>query len=189
MAHESRPKTNEPVNEHVRAGSPAPEQTGPSTSATEADVFELSPSDAIMVGLVCIAAGVALGFFLPAVGAFAAKFPIPFGDIIEKLSQFDQAWVVIARPIIGAILGVIFSLVIYFSTPRLTVSDESIVVDRHNDHPLRISRAAFATAYFNDSKLTILTEGGHQAFSGSVEGKKDAVASAFTSRGYRWGEI
>lgn len=77
-------------------------------------------------------------------------------DVVEKLSQFDQAWVVIARP---------------------------------DDHLLRISRASFSTAYFDGRKLRVLTEGGHQAYKGDVEGKKDKVAEAFTSRGYRWGEI
>ncbi len=47
-----------------------------------ADVFALSRSDIVVIGLVCVSAGIALGFFLPAVAGFAARFPIPFGDVI-----------------------------------------------------------------------------------------------------------
>ncbi|MCF2572616.1 hypothetical protein HX613_11060 [Brevibacterium sp. UCMA 11754] len=152
-------------------------------------MFALSRADILVIGVVCVGIGVALGFFLPAVGAFAARFPIPFGDVIEKLSRFDQAWVVIARPIIGAVLGAIATVVISVSTTPLSVADDEIVVGRADDHPLRITRVSFSTAYFDDGKLTILTEGGHQAYKGDVEGKKDKVAEAFISRGYRWGEI
>lgn len=153
------------------------------------ELFALKRADIMVIGLVCIGIGVGLGFFLPALGSFAAKFPIPFGEVIEKLSQFDQPWLVIARPIIGAVLGAIATVVITAATTPLRISEDDILVGRTDDHPLRISRASFSTAYFDGGKLTILTEGGHQAYKGEVEGKKDAVAEAFSSRGYRWGEI
>ncbi|WP_209369949.1 YqeB family protein [Brevibacterium renqingii] len=152
-------------------------------------VFKLTRTDVIVIGVVCVGLGIALGFLLPALGSLAAKFPIPFGDPIEKLSSFDQPWVVTIRPIVGAALGVIATAVIAGSNTPVLVDDDEIVIGRENDHPLRISRTSFSTAYFADGKLTILTEGGHQAFRGEVEGKKDSVAAAFTSRGYRWGEI
>jgi len=155
----------------------------------ESSVFALGRGDVLIIGLVCAGIGVALGFFLPALGSLAATFPIPFGDIIEKLSRFDQPWVVAVRPIIGAALGLVATVVFSASTTPLRIGDEGITVGRPGDHPLHISRAAFSTAYFADGKLTILTEGGHQAYRGDVEGKKDEVAAAFTSRGYRWGEI
>ncbi|WP_166968779.1 YqeB family protein [Brevibacterium atlanticum] len=160
-----------------------------SRKARTATTFSLRTGDVIIIGIVCIGIGVALGFFLPALGSFAARFPIPFGDPIEKLSRFDQPWVVAARPIIGAALGIIATVVISMSTTPLCVDDEVITVGRENDHPLRISRESFSTAYFDGGKLTILTSGGHQAYKGDVEGKKDAIVEAFTSRGYRWGEI
>ncbi|GAA1858132.1 YqeB family protein [Brevibacterium marinum] len=162
---------------------------GTDEPATPEDVFALGRTDVFVIGLVCVGIGVGLGFFLPALGSFAATFPIPFGEVIEKLSQFDQAWVVIARPIIGGALGAIAAAFITASTTPLHISEDEVLVGRTGDHPLRISRASFSTAYFDGGKLTILTEGGHQAYKGDVEGKKDEVAEAFTSRGYRWGEI
>lgn len=157
----------------------------PHTAAT----FALSRTDVVVIGLVCIGIGVALGFFLPALGSIAATFPIPFGDVIEKLSRFDQAWVVIARPIIGGALGLIATFVIAASTTPLRIDEHGITIGRDDDHPLRISRSSFSTAYFAEGKLVVVTEGGHQAFKGDVEGKKAAIAEAFTSHGYRWGEI
>lgn len=165
------------------------QKSDPSQRSGNAATFSLSTGDVIIIGIACIAIGVALGFFLPALGSFAARFPIPFGDPIEKLSRFDQPWVVAARPIIGAVLGIIATVIISVSTTPLRVDDEGITVGRENDHPLRISRESFSTAYFDGGNLTILTSGGHQAFKGDIEGKKDAIAEAFTSRGYRWGEI
>lgn len=159
------------------------------THEARSTTFALGRTDIVIIGLVCIVIGVALGFFLPALGSLAARFPIPFGDPIEKLSRFDQPWIVVARPIIGAVLGIIAAVVISISTTPLRIDDEGITIGRENDHPLRISRDSFSTAYFDGGKLTILTSGGHQAYKGDVEGKKSAVAEAFTSRGYRWGEI
>ncbi|WP_092009606.1 YqeB family protein [Brevibacterium siliguriense] len=168
-----------------------PQQENDSTARQPhaAATFALSRTDVAVIGLVCIGIGVALGFFLPALGSFAATFPIPFGDVIEKLSRFDQAWVVIARPIIGGVLGIISAFFIVASSTPLVIDEHGITVGRDDDHPLRISRASFSTAYFDGGKLTILTSGGHQAYKGDVEGKKTAIAEAFTSRGYRWGEI
>ncbi|UVI36200.1 YqeB family protein [Brevibacterium spongiae] len=151
--------------------------------------FALSRTDVVIIGLVCIGVGVALGFFLPALGSIAAKFPIPFGEVIEKLSRFDQPWVITLRPVIGAALGLIAAFFIAAATTPLRVDEDGITIGRDDDHPLRISRTSFSTAYFADGKLVVLTEGGHEAFKGDVEGKKDAIAEAFTSRGYRWGEI
>ena len=135
---------------------------GGSASANSV-VFALSRADIVIISVGCVAIGVALGFFLPAIGGFAARFP--------------------------AVLGIIAAFVICGMTTPLRIDDEGIVVGRQEDHPLRISRASFSTAYFDGGELTILTEGGHQAFKGDVEGKKDDVAEAFRSRGYRWGEI
>lgn len=171
------------------ASGPTGASTTSATNGSAASVFALGRADIVVIGAICVGVGIALGFFLPALGAFAAKFPIPFGDIVEKLSQFDQAWVVIARPIVGAVLGAIATFVITASTTPLHISNDEIIIGRPDDHPLRISRASFSTAYFDGNDLTILTEGGHQAYKGDVEGKKDKVAEAFTSRGYRWGEI
>lgn len=168
-----------------------PQQKNDSTAQQPhaAETFAPSRTDVVIIGLVCLGIGVALGFFLPALGSIAAKFPIPFGDVIEKLSRFDQAWVVIARPIIGGALGLIAAFFIASSTTPLRIDEHRITIGRDGNHPLHISRASFSTAYFADGKLVVVTEGGHQAFKGDVEGKKAAIAEAFTSRGYRWGEI
>lgn len=168
-----------------------PQQKNGSTAQQPhaAETFAPSRTDVVIIGLVCLGIGVALGFFLPALGSIAAKFPIPFGDVIEKLSRFDQAWVVIARPIIGGALGLIAAFFIASSTTPLRIDEHRITIGRDDNHPLHISRASFSTAYFADGKLVVVTEGGHQAFKGDVEGKKAAIAEAFTSRGYRWGEI
>lgn len=158
-------------------------------TSSSPQTFALSRNDVLVIGLVCVGVGIGLGFLLPTLGSFAAKFPIPFGDIIEKLSQFDQTWVVIARPIIGGVLGLIATFFIATSTTPLLVDKDGITIGRDDDHPLHITRAAFSTAYFAEGKLTILTTGGHQAFKGDVEGKKEAIAQAFADHGYRWGEI
>ncbi|MCM1013181.1 MULTISPECIES: YqeB family protein [Brevibacterium] len=158
-------------------------------SRAPADVFALSRSDIVVISLVCVAAGIALGFFLPAVAGLAARFPIPFGDIIEKLSAFDEQWIVVARPILGALLGGVAALVVVESTSRLTIGEDGITVGSRSGDPVRITRQSFVTAYFDGRQLTILTTGGHQAFKGGVEGRREKVAEAFTARGYRWGEI
>lgn len=166
---------------------PDNESDNTSTSATE--VFDMSRGDAIVLASICVAVGIALGFFLPAIGAFASRFPIPFGEPIAALSEFDQPWVVVARPVIGAILGAMAALVIRGSSARLEVGREAVTVGKPGDEPLRITRSSFSTAYVDSGKLTILTQGGHCAFRGKVEGKKERIAEAFKSRGYRWGEI
>src|SRR5699024_8367400 len=145
-------------------------------------VFKLGRTDIIVIGFVCVGIGVALGFLLPTLGSLAARFPIPFGDPIEKLSRFDQPWVVAIRPLIGAVPRLTAAAVTAGSTPPVLVSAAALVIADHHDHPLRISRASSSTAYFADGQLTLLTEGGHQAYRRAVQRRKDAVAVAFTSR-------
>src|SRR5699024_11626254 len=116
--------------------------------------------------------GVALGFLLPTLGSLAARYPIPFGDPIEKLSRFDQPWVVAIRPIIGAVLGLIAAAVIAGSNTPVLASDDEIVIGDENDHPLRISHASCSTASFAAGQPKITSEGGQQANTGAVAARK-----------------
>lgn len=177
---------NEDGSDPVGTG-PETEPDTESTSATE--VFDMSRGDTIVLAGICVAVGIALGFFLPAIGAFASRFPIPFGEPIAALSEFDQPWVIVARPFAGALLGAIAALVLRGNNARLEIGREAVTVGKPGDEPLKITRSSFSTAYVDSGKLTILTQGGHCAFSGDVEGKKEEIAEAFRSRGYRWGEI
>lgn len=158
--------------------------------APETETFGLSTSDAVIAVVVCTSIGVALGFFLPAIGGFAARFPIPFGDAVEKLSQFDQPLVVTLRPIIGALLGLLIAGIFILASPRLIIGPEAVVVEKHGEQALRISKDSISSAYVDsDGKLTILTRSGHPAFRGSIEGDKKRLGRAFAAYGYRWGEI
>ncbi len=158
--------------------------------APEAETFGLSRSDAVIAAVVCASIGVALGFFLPAIGSLATQFPIPFGDAIEKLSRFDQPLVVTLRPIIGGVLGLIVAGVFVTASPRLTVGSQEVVVERRGEQALRISKDSISSAYVDsDGRLTILTRSGHPAFRGSVEGGRKRLGRAFADHGYRWGEI
>src|SRR5699024_6285814 len=125
-------------------------------------VFKLGGTDLLVIRFACVGIGDPLGFLLPPLCSAAARIPIPFRDPIPKLSLFDQPWVLAIRPIIAAVLGLIAAALIAGSNTPVLVSDDEIVIGDENDHPLRISRASFSTAYFADGKLTILTEGGHQ---------------------------
>lgn len=160
------------------------------TASDSPVTFGLTRVDGVVIGSVCVAVGIALGFFLPAIANFASRFPIPFGGLFEALSSFDNPVVVIARPAIGAVLGLVVTAAIIMGSPRLTIGSDGIEIAKRDAPSLRITRESFFSAYYNtEGQLTILTKGGHQAFVGSVEGKKDRVAAAFKDRGYRWGEI
>ncbi|WP_246840090.1 hypothetical protein [Auritidibacter sp. NML130574] len=152
--------------------------------------FGLTRTDAIIIAIACASAGVALGFFLPALGTFAAQFPIPFGDAIEKLSQFDQPLIVTLRPVIGAVLGLGLAGLFILASPRLTISFEDVVIERRGEESLRISKESISSVYLDSSgKLTILTSSGHPVFQGKVEGEKKQLSRAFTDYGYRWGRV
>lgn len=142
----------------------------------------------VLVAALCVSSGTAVGYYLPAIARFASRVPIPLDDVFRTLETFDSPGIVYARPLIGAMVGLLAAVILIRNAPRVTIDPYAIVVDRHIARPLQIPRTSVATAYVDHrGKLTILGTDGQPAFAGDVDGKEDRVEAAFRAHGYHWG--
>lgn len=147
--------------------------------------FATSPQDRVVLVLALVAVGVVLGFVLPWLGTVAARFPLPFGEVIERLSAFDSPLVVTLRPIIGGALGGIAGLVLASQTVDVTIEDEQVLVTKSGE-TRALRRSDIAGVYRRGSNVVIETESGRVLLDEQLEGHKDEVADAFIAHGYPW---
>lgn len=150
-----------------------------------ATTFTLSRGSIVFIAGAGIALGVALGFLLPFLGSLSARFPIPFGGAIEKLSSFNSPVIVLLRPIIGGVAGLILAIVVAATQPVVTVDDDEVRVRKGSDDRV-LPRRDIAGVHRAGGDYVIESHGGRVLFKGSIEGSRADIRRAFTDRGYPW---
>ncbi|WP_154796293.1 YqeB family protein [Occultella kanbiaonis] len=157
----------------------------PPTGGEPATVLAMGAEDKWLVAVIGAVLGVGVGFLLPWLGTLAARFPIPFAGPIEFLSSFEAPVLVVLRPVIGAVVGLVVAAVVIAGSPRITVSDGEILIAKGDDER-RIERGQVAGVYREGSTLVIDSVEGRQLYKGDVEAPRAAVRDAFVAHGYRW---
>ncbi|WP_163541501.1 hypothetical protein [Occultella kanbiaonis] len=157
----------------------------PTGGAPGATVLAMGTQDKWVIAALGAALGVGVGFLLPWLGTIAARYPIPFAGPIEILSSFDAPALVVLRPVIGALAGLVIAAVVIAGSPRITVSDAEILIATGDDER-RIERAQVAGVYREGGALVIDSVEGRQLYKGDVEAPRATVRDAFVARGYPW---
>ncbi|CAM3509037.1 hypothetical protein OCAE111667_13350 [Occultella aeris] len=155
------------------------------TGDEPATVLAMGAEDKWLVAVVGAALGVGVGFLLPWLGTVAARYPIPFAGPIEFLSSFEAPVLVVLRPVIGALVGLVVAAVVISGSPRITVSPVEILIAKGDDER-RIERSQVAGVYREGGALVIDSVEGRQLYKGDVEAPRAAVRDAFVAHGYRW---
>ncbi|OYO04230.1 YqeB family protein [Enemella evansiae] len=155
------------------------------TRTASARTFKLQSTGVMVLLLVCVVAGVGLGLLLPWLGGLAARFPLPYGDVLEKLSAFDQPTVVALRPAIGAVLGLLAALVLAHSVPVVTVGPDDIRIRRGGGERV-LPRSEIAGIHREGGNYVIETAAGRVLYRGGIEGSRKEVRAALVERGYPW---
>lgn len=155
------------------------------TASASGSRFTMSTGEKIVLIALLTGAGVLLGFLLPWLGTVAARFPIPFGEPIEKLSAFDSPLIVALRPLIGAALGVVAGVLMTASTPVVVVTDREVRISEGGEQRV-LPREEIAGVHRRGGNVVIETPTGRVLFDGEIPGDRQEVAAAFRQRGYPW---
>lgn len=145
----------------------------------------MTNGDTVFLAVLGAALGTGAAALLPVVARWVEERGVPFPGILQFLASFDSDWLVWGRPAIGLVVGLVAALVIAHNEPVLTVSDDSVLVQK-GDSRRRIKRADVAGVYRDGKKLVIETEQGRRLYEGDVEGGHDLVRAAFVDRDYPW---
>ncbi|TDP94282.1 hypothetical protein EDF62_0696 [Leucobacter luti] len=162
--------------------------TSTGTGAEAESVLRMQLGTRVGVWLVCSGAGVALGYVLPWVLQHLSTWPIPYLDVLTFLGSFEHPVMVIGRPAVLGLVGLICAFVITSQSAELTLSAERIQI-REGDDAREIARENVGGVYRHGSKVRIESVAGRVLFDDDVEGGREAIAAAFTRHGYPWESV
>lgn len=148
-------------------------------------VLRMTASTKVVVWLFCAGVGVALGFLLPWLLQYIASWPIPYIDVLKFLGSFDAPVMVVGRPAVLAVVGLVIAFLITWDSAQLTIDDGRILVRKGDDTRI-IERAAVAGVHRHGGKVRIESKEGRVLFDDDVEGGRKAIAEAFLRHGYPW---
>lgn len=110
---------------------------------------------------------------------------IPFRDVADWLSSFDQWWAPVLRTGLGLVAGLVIAVLVVVDEYRLEVGDEEIVVIHDKDR--RILRRDQVVGIHRDGKrVTIDGTEGRTLFEQTVEAPRDLVREVFLARQWPW---
>ncbi|MFH8383184.1 hypothetical protein ACH4E7_19915 [Kitasatospora sp. NPDC018058] len=139
----------------------------------------------VVIWAFCGAAGAGLGFAVPWLLQFAAEHPVPYADTVKFLGSFDSPAMVIGRPAVLAVIGLVIGLFLTYHSATLRITDESITVIEGDDIRV-IARDQVGGVFRKGGKVRIESPVGRVLFDDDVEGGKAVIAEAFRRHGYPW---
>lgn len=132
------------------------------------------------------AIGVAIGALLPLVwNSIDDSDWVPAHDLVSAIMSVDITAIAFLRPAALAAVGAGLMWIWAVTQPRLTISDEEIVVD-HKGSERVIRREQVSGAYLDGSAIVIDSADGRRLFDEDVEGAKKRAGDAFRRHGYPW---
>ncbi|MFJ9842921.1 hypothetical protein ACIRYZ_21080 [Kitasatospora sp. NPDC101155] len=139
----------------------------------------------VVIWVFCGAAGAGLGFAVPWLLQSAAKHPIPYADTVRFLGSFDSPAMVIGRPVLLAVIGLVIGLFLTYHSATLRITDRSITIIEGDDTRV-IARDQVGGVFHRGGKVRIESPVGRVLFDDDVEGKKAVIAKAFRRHHYPW---
>ncbi|WP_424936008.1 MULTISPECIES: YqeB family protein [Bacteria] len=130
-------------------------------------------------------AGVGLGLILPWLLSWATKLPIPFLDVLTFLGSIEAPIMVVGRPAVLALIGLVIAFFLTHESAILRISDRQIVVIQGDDQRI-IARSQVAGVHQRAGKVKIEAAEGRVLFEDDVEGGRATIAAAFRDHGYPW---
>lgn len=148
-------------------------------------VLRMTEGTRVLVWAVLGGAGVGLGFVLPWLLQHVATWPIPYLDVLKFLGSFDAPLMVIGRPAVLGIIGLVVAFFVTYESAELTISDDRIRI-REGDDARVVERAQVGGVYRRGGKVRIESPEGRVLFDDDVEGGRRVIAEAFARHGYPW---
>ncbi|KMY45786.1 50S ribosomal protein L29 [Pradoshia eiseniae] len=129
-----------------------------------------------------------LGWFIPVISDLLLKLPVvPWGGIIEFIASLNSLWFSIVASIIGIIVGIIWTLIIYNESLEIKINFENLQL-KIDDKIDTIDKKDISAIYIDYNQLVILGESSNQLYREVLDAKKETAQEAFNLFQYPWCE-
>ena len=129
-----------------------------------------------------------LGWFIPVIADWLLKLPVvPWGGIIEFITSLNSLWFSIVASIIGIIVGIIWTLIIYNESLEIKINFENLQL-KIDDKIDTIDKKDISAIYIDYNQLVILGESSNQLYREVLDAKKETAQEAFNHFQYPWCE-
>lgn len=151
-------------------------------------VIGLSKFEKGLIGLVPMALGGSIGWFIPAIAAWVLTLPIvPMEKLFLLITSFDSLWVSIVATMIGIIAGILLAFIIFEESLEVAIFDNSLRL-KLGDNIETIEKKDILAIYLENKQLVILDLNSNELYRGFIETKEDNVQEAFQTYQYPWKE-
>lgn len=151
-------------------------------------VLGLSRFEKKLIFWVPMLLGGLLGWFLPVIANWLLKLPVvPWGGIIEFIASLNSLWISIVAALIGIIVGIIWTLIIYNESLEIKINYENLQL-KIDDKVDIIDKKHISAIYIDYNQLVILGESSNQLYREILDAKKETAQEAFNHFEYPWCE-
>jgi len=151
-------------------------------------VLGLSKAEKTLIILVPMILGGLIGWFIPVIADWLLKLPVvPWEGLIEFIASLNNFWVSIVATIIGIIVGILLTIIIFEESLEVTITYENLHL-KLGDKIDTIDKKDISAIYLEDKQLIILGKNSNQLYREVLETKIDTVRETFRTYEYPWKE-
>lgn len=132
--------------------------------------------------------GAIIGWFIPIIADWILKLPIvPLEKLIITITSYNHFWVSIVATIIGVVVGLIFSLIVFSEALKVKMSDKELKLTL-GDQERIINKKDISAVYVENKHLVVLGRCNNELYREILESKLETVREAFRQYHYPWKE-
>lgn len=151
-------------------------------------VLGLDKLEKVLIIVIPMILGAVIGWFIPVIAEWILKLPIvPMEKLIIMISSLNHFWVSIVATIIGVIVGLVFSMIVFSETLKVIVSDHQLKLTMKDVEKV-IEKKEIAAIYIENKNLVVLGQSGQELYRELFEPKLEVVREAFLRHSYPWKE-
>lgn len=151
-------------------------------------VLGLTKSEKTLIIIVPMIVGGVIGWFMPIIADWLLKLPVvPLEIVVKLIAASNSFWVSIVTTIIGIVVGVLLTLIIFDETLEVTVSRDNLQL-KLGDKVVTIAKKDISAIYLENKQLIILGQYSMELYREVIESKKDTIREAFQNYQYPWTE-
>ena len=142
----------------------------------------------VLIIVVPMILGAVIGWFIPVIAEWILKLPIvPMEKLIIMISSLNHFWVSIVATIIGVIVGLIFSMIVFSETLKVIISDHQVKLVIEDVEKV-IEKKEISAIYMENKNLIVLGQSANELYRELSEFKMEVAREAFLYHSYPWKE-